>query len=149
MRKAERFLLVMILAAAACGGGKKSSTTDEVTSADEGGGDEEVDEGENSNMCPPEVMDSVQQTLQRRRATVARCLTDAVNAGTAPKNARGSVLLSFVIGTDGKARDIKVVKSTVQNEGVESCVVGKVAEIEFEACPSDLDWSHTYAFESN
>lgn len=148
MRNAKRFLLLTFLVAAACGGGKKSSTTEGVTTTDEGGGDE-PDDGENSNMCPPEVLDSVQQTLLRRRASVARCLTEAVNAGTAPKNARGSVLLSFVIGTNGKARDVAVTKSTIKNEGVERCVISKIEEIEFESCPSDLDWSHTYAFESN
>jgi hypothetical protein len=140
------------LAFAACGGKSKSSaTTDGVTSSGEDddsgdpcGGDPCAD-----GMCPPEVLDSIQQSLLRRRTAAARCLTDAVNAGKAERNSSGAVALSFVIGKNGKARDIKVVKSSIQNELVEQCVVSKVEEIDFGDVPIDLDWSHTYAFESN
>ena len=75
--------------------------------------------------------------------------TDAVNAGKAERNSRGTVALSFVIGQNGKARDVKVVKSSIENEIVEQCVVSKIEEIDFGDVPIDLDWSHTYAFESN
>ena len=134
----------------ACGGSKKSSTTDNVA----GGGGEDSGNpcsGEDpcaGGMSPPEVPASLQQTLLRRRTAAARCLSDAVNAGKAARNARGAVALSFVIGTNGKARDVKVVKSSIQNEEVEQCVVSKVEEIDFGEVPIDLDWSHTYAFES-
>jgi hypothetical protein len=152
MQVANRIGLVLLFAAvAACGGGKSksSSTTDGVT----GGGDESgnpcAEDPCTGGMCPPEVLDSIQQNLLRRRTAAARCLTEAVNAGKAPKNSHGSVALSFVIGTNGKARDVKVVKSSIQNEDVERCVIAKVEEIDFGDVPIDLDWSHTYAFESN
>lgn len=142
--------LVFLLA---CGGSKKSSSTEEVTSTDTGGSDPCANPcGEDpcsGGMCPPEVLDEIQQNLLRRRAAAARCLSDAVNAGKAPRDARGAVALSFVIGTNGKARDVKVVKSSIKNEDVEQCVVHKIEEIDFGEVPIDLDWSHTYAFESN
>lgn len=139
--------LVFLLA---CGGSKKSSTTDNVA----GGGEDSGNPcgGEDpcaGGMCPPEVLDAIQQSLLRRRTAAARCLTDAVKAGKAERNARGAVALSFVIGTNGKAREVKVVKSSIQNAEVEQCVVSKVEEIDFGDVPIDLDWSHTYAFESN
>jgi hypothetical protein len=151
MRVASTLLVSLFVMAAGCGGGKKSSTTDGVTS--------NGDDGDSGNpcgedpcaggMCPPEVLDNIQQTLLRRRASAARCLSDAVNAGKAPRNSQGSVALSFIIGTNGKARDVKVVRSSIKNEDVERCVVAKVEEIDFGDVPIDLDWSHTYAFESN
>jgi hypothetical protein len=144
--------LVILLLAAACGGSKKSSTTEGVAGGGEGGdpcanpcGDDPCAGG----MCPPEVLDAIQQNLLRRRSAAARCLSDAVNSGKAARDARGAVALSFVIGTNGKARDVKVVKSSIQNESVEQCVVSKIEEIDFGEVPIDLDWSHTYAFESN
>lgn len=146
-----RTLALTFVILTACGGSKKSSTTDHVASGgEESGGDPCMGEDPCAGgMSPPEVLDAIQQNLLRRRTAAARCLTDAVNAGTAPRNARGAVALSFVIGTNGKARDVKVVKSSIQNEVVEQCVVAKVEEIDFGEVPNDLDWSHTYAFESN
>lgn len=139
-------------AAAACGGKSKSSgTTDGVTSSgeDDDSGNPCGDDPCADGMCPPEVLDAIQQNLLRRRTAAARCLTDAVNAGKAERNSSGAVALSFVIGKNGKARDVKVVKSSIQNETVEQCVVSKIEEIDFGDVPIDLDWSHTYAFESN
>jgi len=145
--------LGLVLAAAACGGGKKGGAT---TPAGGGGDDESGMSGDpcaedpcTGGMCPPEVLDAIQQNLLRRRASVARCLSDAVIAGKAEKNSRGSVSLSFIVGTNGRARDVKVVESSIRNPDVERCVIAKVEEIDFGEVPIDLDWSHTYAFESN
>lgn len=152
MRNAKRFLLLTILVAAACGGGKKSSssTTEAVTSADEGddSGNPCGEDPCSGGMCPPEVLDNIQTTLTRRRTAAARCLSEAVNAGKMPRSSSGSVALSFVIGTNGKARNVTVVRSSIKNEDVERCVISKIEEIDFGDVPIDLDWSHTYAFES-
>lgn len=134
------------LVVAACGGKQQpSSTTDEVASGDDAEGEAEP---ASDDMVPPEKLDEIQRALGAKRTAAARCLSDAVLAGKADRNARGKVTLQFVIGRDGKARKLQIVKSTVQNEEVERCVVAKVEEIDFGQLSADLDWSYSYAFES-
>ena len=102
-----------------------------------------------NGMCPPETLDRIKETLDSKRLTVSRCLSDAAMAGEAGKNAHGSVTVDFVITPAGKATDVKVGSSTVKSKAVEDCVVGKVEGMAFPEVPKNLDWSYTYAFESN
>jgi hypothetical protein len=135
-----------------CGGHKSQPVAagGDDTSGGGGGGDGDVSANPCDNgMCPPETLDRIKEVLDAKRLTVSRCLSDAVVAGQAPKNAKGAVSLSFVITPGGKATDVKVNKSSVGSKTVEDCVVGKVEQIAFPEVPKNLDWSYTYAFESN
>ncbi len=146
---ATPLLLTSLLVAAACGGKAKPADNPgdpaadgEVATDDEGAADD-------SGMYPPEKLEEIKSLLDRKRSAAARCLADAVAEGEAAKRARGRVNLAFVIGTNGKARDVKVVESTIKNDAVERCVIEKVEQIDFGAVPSDLAYSYSYAFESN
>jgi hypothetical protein len=146
----------MVLAAAwavssgaACGGKDKGPTppSDPVV-ADGEAQPEGGDEGANPNMVAPERMDEIKALLDRKRTTVARCLPEAIEAGKAPKNARGRVTLEFVISRLGKARGLKVAEATLESDMVQQCTMNHVANIDFGALPRDLDWSYTYSFEA-
>ncbi len=136
---------------AACGGPKAAATTPSGEGEGDGeeGGEAASEDTGDTGMIPPEVLDGITETLDRKRTIVARCLADAVIAGTAPKNAHGKIALEFVVTADGRAKDVRVTKSSVKSEAVERCVAEKVAEMSFPTPPQDLDWSYTYAFESN
>jgi hypothetical protein len=135
---------------AACGGGKKADTTPEEAGG-AGGRDYRGDVSEDpcqGGMCPPETLDAIQRALDNKRRAAARCLADAVNAGTVSKDARGHVALAFKISPSGKAQNIAVVQSSIKSPEVEQCVIAEVAGIDFENVPTTLDWAYTYAFES-
>lgn len=145
-------IVVTVLGAAACGGGNKQAQTtppggdgDDVAVDDDGGGGD-VSGGD--EMVPPEKMDAIQRTLDRRRAIASRCLTDAVEAGEAKKNARGKVTVNFVVTTGGKARDVSIASTSLDSEMVQQCVIELVASTTFPELPRDLDWSYTFAFEA-
>ena len=142
----RRIALVLTLAAAACGGKSKSADT----TPSGGGDDDTAADGDDSggDLVPAERMDEITALLNRKRTAASRCLADAVNAGTIGKNARGHVALAFVIGTDGHASDLKVTETSLDNEGVEACVMKKVEEIDFGPLPKSLEWSYAFAFES-
>jgi hypothetical protein len=135
----------------ACGG--KHAATTPVADEHDGDGDSEQGGGTadstDTGMIPPEIMDGITETLDRKRTIVARCLGDAIEAGSAAKNAHGKVALEFVVTPEGKAKQVKVVRSTVKSEAVEACVAEKVGQMTFPKPPKDLDWSYTYALESN
>ena len=144
---ATKCWLVVVAMAIGCGG-HKSQPAEPTGGGDESGGMSENPCGDNG-MCPPETMDRIKEVLDSKRLTMSRCLSDAVIGGNASKNARGGVTIEFVIQTDGKPKNVKVAKSTINSKPVEECVVGKVEQIAFPEVPKDLPWSYTYAFESN
>jgi hypothetical protein len=147
-----RWTLIAIVGAAlaACGGHKSQP-------ADPGSGGETADESgggmtqpcNDNGMCPPETLDRIKELLDSKRITMSRCLSDAVTAGQAGKNAKGKVTVEFVISTSGQAKNVKIGSSTVKSKAVEDCVVGKVEAMAFPEVPKDLDWSYTYGFEDN
>ena len=138
--------VVLGLCLAACGGG---GTKEPAEPSGGGGGEGGGDEGGGDVMVPPEKMDEINVRLDRKRPTAARCLSDAVLSGEAPKSTRGKMTIEFVVSMAGKAEAIKVTSSTINNAAVESCVVAKIAEIAFPELPKPLDWSYTFAMDSN
>ena len=148
---ATKWQLVAVVTMMIGCGGHKSQPAAPTGGDDSGGGDGDVSSNpcSDNGMCPPETMDRIKETLDSKRLTVSRCLSDAVSAGQAAKNLKGAVTVNFVISPDGHAKNVKVGKSTVNSKPIEDCVVDKVAQIAFPEVPKDLDWSYTYAFESN
>jgi hypothetical protein len=140
---------LLVTAAAACGGGKKPAPMlpDESGDSDEQGPPPGVVES-GENMVPPETADDIQRRFERKRGTISRCLSAAVDAKELPKNSRGKITLNVVIMPGGKAGDIKVVKATIESERLTSCVIGKVREIAFPDVPKAYPTSYTYAFEA-
>ena|SRR5438309_273946 len=145
--KWQRVAVMGLLIGAGCGGHKSQPARP--TGDDTGGGETSANPCGDNGMCPPETLDRIKEVLDAKRLTVSRCLSDAVVAGKADKAAKGAVSLSFVITTSGRPRDVKVSQSTIGSKAVDECVIAKVEQIAFPEVPKDLDWSYTYAFESN
>jgi TonB family protein len=141
-------LTAALVGLAACGGKGKT----EATGPEEGVVEDE--EGSSAadpcagGMCPPEKLEAIQNELNRKRGVATRCLTDAVDGGEADKNARGKVVVEFVVQRNGQARDVSVVKSSIKSQILETCIVDLVSKIQFPDIPQDLDWSYTFAFEA-
>lgn len=146
----SRTIIAVLFFAAACGGSTKHEDT---TVSDEGGGGDDSGGGgdpcaDSGGMCPPEMLQEIQADLDRKRDPATRCLTNAIDDGDVDKNTAGKIALVFKINTDGKAEDIEVTKSTIDNQGVQDCVKKLVANISFPNVPKTLDWSYTFAFEA-
>jgi hypothetical protein len=141
-----RWFAVMLVGMFACGGGGKKQVN-EPTGDDTSTGD--GDSGGGDVMVSPEKMDEINTRLDRRRNAVARCLTDAQIAGNAPKVAHGKMTVEFVVSPAGKAENIKIAKSTMDNGVVQNCVIQKVGETAFPELPKSLEWSYTFSFQSS
>ena len=139
---------VMLAGAVACGGGGKKQVNEPTGGDDTTAGD---DSGTSSGevMVPPEKMDEINTRLDRRRNAVARCLTDAQIAGNAPKVAHGKMTVEFVVSPSGKAENIKIAKTTMDNQVVQDCVIQKVGDTAFPELPKPLEWSYTFSFQSS
>lgn len=148
MREGRCVMVAVLTVAAACGGGGKKDTT-------EAGGDVAVDDGGGDSsgggdvMVPPEKMDEINVRLDRKRASAARCLSDAVLSGDATKSTHGKITLEFVVSPAGKAENVRVTQATLDNQKVQDCVIDKVRDTEFPTLPRALEWSYTFSMDSN
>jgi hypothetical protein len=144
--RSSGFLVVFLLAAASCGGGKKPADTTPPPDDDGGGEVSRPDPG--ATMVAPETMDEIQRRFDRKRASVSRCLSAAVDAKELPKSSRGKVTLNVVVMPGGKAGEVTVVKATLESQRLTDCVIAKVKEISFPEVPQAFPTSYTYAFEA-
>lgn len=145
-----KIAVVLVLVAAACGGKNKNNVEESSGGATI---DPNMSTGDptdrSASMADPVKMDEVNQLLDRKRMIVSRCLSQAVEAGNAPKNARGKITLAISISPSGKATKVDVVKTSIESTEVQGCVKRKVEEIQFPEFPSQFDTSYTYAMETN
>jgi len=93
-------------------------------------------------------MDDIQRRFDRKRATVSRCLSAAVDAKELPKSSRGRITLNVTVMPDGKAGEVSIAKASIESPMLNSCVVAKVKEIIFPEVPKPFPTSYTYGFEA-
>jgi hypothetical protein len=136
------------LLVAACGSKAKPADTTPDTTATTGD-DAPPAHDDSANMFSPETMDQVTRALDRKRDSVARCLSVAVDNKELPKNARGHMTLEVVIGTGGSATSIKIIKSDLESKTLADCVQKKVQEISFPSVPKPYERSYMYSFEAD
>lgn len=125
----------------------------EPTTASAGGGDGQATAGGagetgGGGMVPPEKMDEINRTLQRKQPTMSRCLAGAVDSGELPRNSRGKVTLEIVISPAGRADTVKVIRATLESKALDDCIIGHVKEIQFPELPRSYETSFTYGFEA-
>jgi hypothetical protein len=97
---------------------------------------------------PPDTLEEIQRRFERRRASVSRCLSAAIDAGELPARARGRITLNVTVLPGGKASDVTVASTSLESKVLTSCVIGRVREIELPDVPRPFPTSYTYAFEA-
>jgi hypothetical protein len=138
-------LLVIASLALGCGG-KQADTT---PSAGGGGGAAEAEHAEPpGDMVPPEKVDQITRSLERKRPSVSRCLSIAVDNKELPRNAAGKITLEIVISPAGRADSVKVVRATLESKTLTDCVISRIKEIQFPELPKSYETSYTYGFEA-
>lgn len=142
-------LLAVLTVAGACGGHKPASTTDPSGPSVMGVEDKGDPTDHSGTMIPPEKMDEIQNDLSRKQMIISRCLADAVEAGEAKHNTHGKVTVELVVSPDGKAQNVKVVKSDIEAQSVLDCTKKHVEDIEFPKLPKRFETSYTYAMEAD
>src|SRR5687767_8241238 len=96
----RNLILALVLAglSAGCGGGKKGEDTGPDNGGGGGGDDTAYEDpcAENGGMCPPEMLEEIQNDLDRKANVATRCLTDAIDAGEVDKDTKAKITLDFV-----------------------------------------------------
>ena len=138
---------VAVLAMFGACGGKKGDTTPRDNGGTLGGPHQDAAD-QSGRMIPPEKMDEILQLLSRKQGIMSRCLAVAVDNKELPKNSHGKVTLDITISKDGKADQIKVIKTTLESKALTDCVIGHVKDIQFPELPAVYPTSYTYAMEA-
>src|SRR5688572_1710057 len=143
-----RATLLVVVVAIGCGGGKKNEdTTGSGISIDPNASSGDPTD-RSGKMIPDEKVVEIHRLLDRKRPTVSRCLTMVVDNQELPKGSKGKMTLSIRVAQQGTADKVEVLKSSLESKSLESCVIGKVKEIEFPQIPSPYETTYSYAFEA-
>jgi hypothetical protein len=134
----------VVLALAACGGKQTADTAPTGGTAAGGSAGAQA----SGDFVPPEKMDEINRSLDRKRNIVSRCLAIAVDNKELPRNASGKITLEIVIAPGGKAESVKVVRATLESKTLSDCVIHHVQDIQFPELPKPYETSYTYGFEA-
>jgi hypothetical protein len=128
-------------------GGKQAGTTAAGTPAS---GDSERAEAPagSGDIVPPEKIDEINRSLERKRPMMSRCLAIAVDNKELPRNAAGKVTVEIVIAPSGTVESVKVVRATLESKMLTDCVISRVKETPFPQLPRPFETSFTYGFEA-
>lgn len=134
---------VASLCLAGCGGGPQAGTT-----PSGGGGDAAAAPAGGDVMVPPETIDAITRSLERKRLAMSRCLATAVDNRELPRNAAGKITVEIVIAPSGAAESVKIVRATLDSKMLNDCVISRVKAIAFPELPRPFETSFTYGFEA-
>ncbi|MCU1277143.1 MAG: hypothetical protein JWM53_689 [bacterium] len=126
MRKTQGVVLVVALGAL-CGGGcatqggsqQQTSTTASNDSSHEGSA---VD----ANAMTPERQDAIERTFQRKTAGLQDCWSKEYEKNH-DRKLEGDLTLGFDIQPSGSAANVRILKSSMNNREVESCVTQEIS----------------------
>jgi TonB family protein len=146
MRPGRAAVRALVAAALLAGCGSKHADT--TPAAADGAAGEPSARASGGEMVPPEKMDEINRSLERKRQIMAHCLATAVDNKELPRNARGKVTVEIVISPNGRAEDVKVVRASLESKTLNECVISHVKEIQFPDLPKPYETSYTYGFEA-
>jgi TonB family protein len=106
-----------------------SSSASETTSADPGA-------------VTPERQDAVERLFARKAQELQQCWSDEYEK-THNRKLEGDVSVQLMIDPGGRASDVKIVKSTLGNSSVESCVVKSVQSWGFPSGSGSMAYNRT------
>ena len=126
-------------ACATSGNGDEGNPTPRVVHGNE---DIRIDTGG----IPPDKQADIILVLQQRDASARRCYQDELNEKKT-REFKGTVKILLSLNTNGSAKAVKIVGGTLNNKGVEACLVQTVKELEFPKLDRAGDIQYDYKFE--
>ncbi|MBU1241246.1 hypothetical protein KKF84_04685 [Myxococcota bacterium] len=140
MVKTIAILSMFSLLFLSCNGKKKETTPkNEVT---EPAVDTKPEPG-TTKTVPMEHEQAVSEAWQMGFNAVKNCVSEAI-AKTKQKGIKGYVHVQAVIGTSAKPKNLKIVKKTLNVEGIETCILNYLKDLEFPTWGYDVTFTHSY-----
>ena len=95
---------------------------------------------------PPDKQAEIQLVLQQRDPSTLKCYSDVLN-DKHDRAFKGSVAVMLTLEPSGKASDVKIVNSTLNNEEVHSCLIEKIKDFDFPTLDHGGSMQYVYHFQ--
>jgi hypothetical protein len=134
--------IVMVVAAFAVGGcASQSGSTQQASTMPESGGGEATSSTD-PNAINPERQDAIERTFQRKTAELQDCWTKEYEK-THDRKLEGDLTLGLDIKPSGDTANVRILKSTMNNRDVESCVAQHVTAWSFPEGTATVPYMRT------
>jgi hypothetical protein len=94
---------------------------------------------------PPDKENEIKLLLQQREPSATKCYQDVLNEKH-DRNFQGTVKVLISIEPSGHASAVKVVGGTLNDEGVQECLVQTIKEFEFPQLAQTGEVQYEYRF---
>src|SRR3569832_960862 len=95
---------------------------------------------------PPDKQADIQLTLEQRDPSTLKCYSDVLNEKH-DRAFKGSVAVLLTLEASGKASDVKIVNSTLNNDEVQNCLIEKIKDFEFPTLDHGGSMQYVYHFQ--
>jgi TonB family protein len=130
-------VLVAMLLVGGCAEDKPAERRTTRTASDESQGS-----AADPSAVTPERQNAVERLFARKAGDLQSCWTEEYER-THNRKLEGDLTIQLVVAPSGKADDVKVIKSTLGNQDVESCVVKAVASWAFPEGSGAMPYNRT------
>jgi hypothetical protein len=94
----------------------------------------------------PDKQAEIQLVLQQRDPSTLKCYSDVLNEKH-DRAFKGSVAVMLTLEPSGKASDVKIVNSTLNNKDVHDCLIQKIKEFDFPQLEHGGSMQYVYHFQ--
>jgi TonB family protein len=90
----------------------------------------------------PEQHDAIERLFARKAAALHRCWSDEYERNR-DRKVEGDVTVQLHIKPDGRPSGVRVLKSSINNENIEKCVISTVTEWDFPSGNAEVPYVRT------
>ena len=130
--------MVALMLVGACAEEQPAHRRSSTTAAEESQSGNSSDPG----AVTPERQSAVERLFARKAGDLQACWSDEYDKSHNRK-LEGDVTVQLVVESSGKPTDVKVIKSTLQNQDVETCMVRAVTSWSFPEGPGAMPYTRT------
>ena len=94
----------------------------------------------------PDKQAEIQLLLQQRDPSTLKCYSDVLNEKH-DRSFKGTVAVLITLEPDGKASDVQIVNSTLNNKEVNDCLIEKLKEFEYPTLEHGGSMQYVYQFQ--
>jgi hypothetical protein len=95
---------------------------------------------------PPDKQAEIQLLLQQREPSTLKCYNDVLNEKH-DRAFKGSVAVLVTLEPSGKASDVRIVNSTLNDKDVHDCLIEKLKDFEYPTLEHGGSMQYVYHFE--
>jgi hypothetical protein len=95
---------------------------------------------------PPDKQAEIQLILQQRDTSTRRCYNEVLNEKH-DRAFKGNVSVLLTIDPSGKAKEVQVIKSTLNSKEVHDCLIEKIKDFEFPQLEHGGTLQYVFHFE--